>query len=159
MSKAKKSKAASVANKTLYSRVSYLYQAAAFLASQERTDSTSTISSPDKPSGTSLSSSRRLLSDLQAVSLKGQIRLSPTMKRSICKRCDTLLLDESTCSTEVENKSKGGKKHWADMLVRTCKNCNLQQRTPVGAERQKRRPHRSLDKPVLQTQSKQEGMP
>jgi ribonuclease P protein subunit RPR2 len=67
------------------------------------------------------------------------------MKHSICKNCDTMLIDGSTCTNEVENKSKGGKKRWADVLVRKCNTCGLEKRFPIGAERQKRRPHRTKE--------------
>lgn len=88
--------------------------------------------------------SRRLLSHLRAVSLKSQIRLSPTMKHSICKRCDILLVPDSTSSSQLENKSSGGKKPWADMLVVTCNACGNTTRFPVGAERQAKRSQRPI---------------
>jgi ribonuclease P protein subunit RPR2 len=69
------------------------------------------------------------------------------MKHSICKNCDTMLTDGSTCSIEVENKSKGGKKPWADVLVRKCNTCGFTRRYPMAAKRQKRKkkPHRGQD--------------
>lgn len=94
------------------------------------------------PSSTLRPASRRLVSELRDVSLKMQLRMSPAMKHSICKNCNTLLLDGSTCSTEVENKSKDGKKLWADVLVRKCIVCGLAKRFPLAARRQKRRPYR-----------------
>jgi ribonuclease P protein subunit RPR2 len=155
MAKAKTSKGAgSVPNKALHSRVSYLYQAAAYLATQqqhsrvittqngqstEMTVNDPQTESPLKPA------SRRLVSDLRSVSLKVQMRMSPAMKHSICKNCDTMLIDGSTCTNEVENKSKGGKKQWADALVRKCNTCGFEKRFPIGAERQKRRPHRTKE--------------
>jgi ribonuclease P protein subunit RPR2 len=160
-----KSKAANsarnVPNKALHSRVSYLYQAATYLAAQQRHSSAAKSDSDEtedakgngnaivveKPSANSEFTlqpvSRRLISDLREVALKVQIRVSPTLKQSICKNCDTLLVDGSTCSNVVENKSKGVKKPWADMLVRRCNVCGFQRRFPLAAKRQKRRPHRT----------------
>jgi ribonuclease P protein subunit RPR2 len=158
--------AGNVPNKTMYSRVSYLYQAATFLATQQQPHSKAEANSlTDRGSSTQVCdatytakaemqahsnsettlqpASRRLISDLRAVSLKTQMRMSPAMKHAICKNCDTLLIDGSTCTSEVENQSKGGKKQWADILVRRCKTCGLARRYPVAAERQKRRPQRS----------------
>ncbi|KAM3066736.1 hypothetical protein ACMFMG_011939 [Clarireedia jacksonii] len=149
-----------VANKNLYSRVSYLYQAATYLAMREQSDldklstetenRSSTMNGEKKHEAPLRPLSRRLLSDLRSVSLKGVMRISPAMKNSICKNCQTLLIDGSTSTAEVENKSKGGKKPWADMLVRKCNTCGLEKRFPVAAERQPRRPHRSTSK-VQQT--------
>ena len=89
--------------------------------------------------------SRRLIGHLRAVSLKSQIRLSPEIKQSICKRCDSLLIAGSTSSSEMENKSRGGKKPWADTQVVTCNICGAKKRFPVGAKRQPRRTARSND--------------
>jgi ribonuclease P protein subunit RPR2 len=55
-----------------------------------------------------------------------------------------MLIYGSTCTNEVENKSKDGKKPWADVLVRRCATCGLEKRFPVAAKRQKRRSQRSL---------------
>jgi ribonuclease P protein subunit RPR2 len=153
MAKLKTKKAAvSAPNKTLHSRVSYLYQAAAYLATRQQKIA-ETLNKPvnDDEKAVhhsalgigSLSLSRKLLSDLRSVSLKGQIRLSPEIKHSICKRCDLMLIDGFTCKSEVENKSKQGKKPWADVLVRTCDSCKSQRRFPVLMDRQKRRPYRT----------------
>lgn len=97
-----------------------------------------------------LGPSRHLISQLRSVSLKGQIRLSQAVKHSICKRCDALLVPGSTSSTRVENKSRGGRKPWADVLVITCHSCSAVKRFPVGAKRQPRRPHRASDKKPME---------
>jgi ribonuclease P protein subunit RPR2 len=168
MAKAKaQNTVASAPNKALHSRASYLYQAAAYLATRQQKFSESgvsdvanpksispnTISSGPEAQGTlesgPLSLSRKLLSDLRSVSLKTQIRLSASIKHSICKRCDTLLIDGSTCSNEIENRSRKGRKPWADVLVRTCKSCGSQRRFPVAVGRQKRRPYRVPTVPAI----------
>lgn len=156
-----------VPNKAIYSRVSYLYQAAAYMATQQQhfstieslttadgggncegvTDTASKeYSVPQLP--TSQPASRRLVSDLRAVSHKVLMRISPAMKHSLCKNCDTMMIDGSTCSSEIENRSKGGKKPWADILVRRCNTCGLAKRFLMAAERQKRRPQRTVQKQV-----------
>ena len=162
-----------VPNKHLYSRMSYLYQAASYLSAPHihkvppsdaqpsagvaGEHSHEPVSVPRRPStkgefaasnsgpghdeSTSLTSlnmplSRRLLSNLRAISRKGQIRLSPGIKRSICKRCETLLIPGSTSTHRVDNQSRGGKKPWADVLVVRCIACGTEKRFPVGAKRQ-----------------------
>jgi len=161
MAKAKASKGAGgITNKALHSRVSFLYQAAAYLATREpqyqhgksakqtgiHQDvlTVSQTSSNDNIRLPTQALSRLCISNLRAVSLKTQIRLSPSMKHSICKRCDIMLIDGSTCVSEIENKSKGGRKAWADVLIRRCKSCGYEKRFPCEAKRQAGRPHRPL---------------
>ena len=153
-----------VPNRALHSRISYLYQAATYLATQRQHSQTTKASSRNGRSdvqgcATAMAeakrqasfeseeslqaASRRFIADLRDVSLKGQIRMSPAMKHSICKSCGTLLVDGSSCTSKVENKSKGGKKTWADILMRKCNVCGTARRYPVAAERQKRRPQRA----------------
>src|SRR5450432_1459596 len=136
MAKLKTSKGAgSLPNKLLLNRVSYLYQAAAYLVTREQQTVEQNATKLDgvEPKvtpldGVTLSAakqelsnvspsrlSRKLLSDLRSVSLKTQIRLSPAIKHTICKRCDIMLIEGSTCTNMVENRSKGGKKPWADV--------------------------------------------
>ncbi|KAE9380135.1 Rpr2-domain-containing protein [Stipitochalara longipes BDJ] len=162
MAKAKAAKGAgSVPNKALHSRVSYLYQAAAYLATQQQHSRTSesqdvqpTMPTADSPAESLLQpASRHMISDLRSVSRKLLMRISPAMKNSICKNCDTMLIDGSTCTNEVENKSTGGKKRWADVLVRKCNTCGFEKRFPIGVERQKRRPKRSLEEKVPEKKS------
>ncbi|KAL2069085.1 hypothetical protein VTL71DRAFT_15423 [Oculimacula yallundae] len=161
-----KPKTGSVPNKAIYSRVSYLYQAAAYMAAQQQQypakESQTTADDEDNKEGTgttaansgelqlplSQPASRRLVSDMRAVSHKVLMRISPAMKHSICKNCDTMMIDGSTCTSEVENRSKGGKKPWADILVRRCNTCGLAKRFPLVADRQKRRPQRKIQETV-----------
>jgi ribonuclease P protein subunit RPR2 len=156
MAKGKASKSAgSVPNKALHSRVSYLYQAAAYLATQQQHSTTiPTGSEPQDEQSTAKAeniqgnsyldpASRRMISDLRAVSHKIQMRVSSVMKHSICKNCDSMLIDGYACTNEVENKSKGGKKRWADVLVRKCNTCGFEKKFPIGADRQKRRLQRT----------------
>lgn len=143
-----KAKALSIPNKVLHSRVSYLYQAASYLASQQQNSppdvpkNDESTNSKDLPEHTCQTAACRLVYDLRSVSSKTQIRMSPEMKQGICKICNTVLREGPNCSTEIENKSKGGKKAWADVLVRTCHVCGAAKRYPLG-NRQKRRPLRT----------------
>lgn len=85
---------------------------------------------------------RRLVSHLRAVSLKSQIRLSPGIKHSICIHCENPLIMGTTSSSEIENKSRGGMKPWADVFVITCKLCGTARRFPKAAKRQRKRKKR-----------------
>lgn len=153
----KAQKDAKVPNKHLHSRISYLYQAANYLArvsesslAVQRAGDNSEVKNDQnvqqkatKPFVEASALTRHLNSHLRAISLRSQIRLTPAFKNTICKRCDTLLIPESTSTTRLENKSCGGKKPWADVLVVTCKACGHVKRYPVGAKRQRSRTERA----------------
>ena len=150
-----KSKPGAVQNRPLYSRASFLYQAATYLATAQqeapaprRADEPPVIipASSEQASGGQRRDavevqgvSRRLVTDLREVTLKTMMRMSPDMKRTICKFCNTILVEGKTCSSIVENKSKNGRKPWADVLVMKCNTCGREKRVPVQAPRQKRR--------------------
>ena len=185
-----KKKDGQVPNRHLYSRLSYLWQAANYTsqitnASHNETKSSqsqvqplgamtredrqesmaskesicqhiSTSTDSSVPNEASLSTdcrpeinrgqSRRLVSHIRAISCKSVLRLSPGMKHSFCSHCESVLIPGSTSSSMVENKSRGGRKPWADVLVITCKLCGASKRIPLGAKRQqkwKERPQKS----------------
>ncbi|KAK1965087.1 RNAse P Rpr2/Rpp21/SNM1 subunit domain-containing protein [Colletotrichum sublineola] len=148
-----KPKSESLPNRHAYTRVSYLHQAAAYLATVQSANSDTIINASqarhaphavdhEERLKTNETVARRFVSDIRAVSLKAQIRPSPSLKQMMCKYCDSLLLEGKTCSTTVENASKSGKKPWADIMVTKCKTCGNVKRFPVSAPRQKRRPFR-----------------
>ncbi|KAL1894593.1 hypothetical protein Sste5346_005828 [Sporothrix stenoceras] len=85
---------------------------------------------------------RRLLTQMRSVSRKTNMRVRPAVKHRVCKFCDTLLVEGSTCTSVVENHSRGGKKPWADVLSVTCTTCGRTRRYPVTTPRQPRRPFR-----------------
>ncbi|KAG5923417.1 hypothetical protein E4U61_003486 [Claviceps capensis] len=152
-----------VQNRAIYSRASYLYQAATHLSNCVDSLENAASSTPSKPSKPELGGveqqqkqqqqqqqcskqkkavekmSRLVISEMKAVSLKAQIRQSPALKRTVCKFCDTLLVEGRSCSSTIENLSKQGRKPWADVLVITCKTCGNVKRFPVDAPRQKRK--------------------
>jgi ribonuclease P protein subunit RPR2 len=75
----------------------------------------------------------QLLSSMRSISQKSQIRLSQSIKRSVCRRCNALLTLNSTA--EIQNPSREGRKHWADVLVVTCSQCGFMKRYPIGMGR------------------------
>ncbi|RGP61418.1 rnase p rpr2 rpp21 subunit domain-containing [Fusarium longipes] len=156
MAKAKENK--SVQNRIIYSRASYLYQAASYLAKhhsligQDGVSKSSTIAQGHSASATTKTEqkvlqnlSRQAVADLRAVTQKAQIRQSPAIKQTICKFCDTLQIEGDTCTSTVENASRGGRKPWADVLTIRCTICGNVKRYPVSAQRQKRK---ALRKPL-----------
>ncbi|CAP99689.1 Pc22g24010 [Penicillium rubens Wisconsin 54-1255] len=75
-----------------------------------------------------------------------RIRLPITLKRSVCKRCDTILVPGLTCSRETRNASRGGKKPWADVLVVRCLSCGTEKRFPQTEKRGKKLVERRKEK-------------
>lgn len=160
----KQKSSSGVQNRIIYSRASYLYQAANYLSScantvqkesgvdQSSKDEHSVSQQSDAQQKAITNMSRQAITDMKAVSLKAQIRQSPALKRTICKFCDTLLVEGQTSRSVVENTSKGARKPWADVLVIHCMVCSNAKRYPVSAPRQKRKALRSqkvcgLEKP------------
>ena len=88
------------------------------------------------------SQSSRFVSHIRTISLRSQIKLSPGMKHSFCSHCESPLLPGSTSTSEIENRSRGGRKPWADVLVVTCKLCGTAKRSPIGAKPQPKRKER-----------------
>ncbi|KAJ5965056.1 uncharacterized protein N7479_004932 [Penicillium vulpinum] len=90
--------------------------------------------------------SRVCVSHLRAVAMKTQIRLPVTLKRSVCKRCDTILAPGVTCLHEIRNESHGGKKPWADVLVVRCLSCGTEKRFPQTEKRGRKLVERRKEK-------------
>ncbi|CAK7218594.1 hypothetical protein SCUCBS95973_003541 [Sporothrix curviconia] len=153
---------AAVANRPAYSRVSFLFQAAALLAGTQPPKSaisssattTTTAAAGAEAAETAAADgaeaavplqgmARRLLTQMRSVSRKTNMRVRPAMKHRVCKYCDTLLVEGTTCVSVVENHSRGGRKPWADVLTVTCTACGRARRYPVSAPRQPRRPARA----------------
>jgi len=170
-----------VQNRAIYSRASFLQQAATLLslsthrevAATSKGDSSPSQTRPvvEGPSETSPPNdfqlqgmSRRLATDMRSVSLKTRIRLAPAVKQAVCKFCDSVLIEGHSCTSTVENRSRGGKKPWADVLVRRCHTCGRERRYPISAEKQKRKTERNevsgasndgILQPVKRTQKQQ----
>ena len=163
-----------VTNRHLYSRISYLHQAAQYLASAS--SNALAIVAPQKGAlsrpmndqqtdsflglelepGTRLASSStnskrgepdqalRLSTHLLAICRRAKVKASGDLKRSICKSCNELLVPGKTSIIRLENKSKGSRKPWADVLVVECQRCGLERRYPVGQERQCKKKDRAV---------------
>ncbi|KXJ94071.1 RNAse P Rpr2/Rpp21/SNM1 subunit domain-domain-containing protein [Microdochium bolleyi] len=149
--------AGNVPNRPIYARMSFLYQAAAYLSNHAGPQSTADSSprgntadngedSPGRVSDLAIRDalSRRYMTDMRSTSKKAQISMSPALKHTICKYCDTLLVEGQNSTAAIENLSRGGRKPWADMLVVTCHTCGGFKRFPVHVTRQKGRPSRAV---------------
>lgn len=150
MTKEKKSKTTSLPQKNIHLRLAFLHQAASHLADKSRSDTLTTTEAsknstlePIARSETSVAQPRYLINQLKGVSRKSVIRLDRNIKRSICKRCDELLLDGKSSSKQIENRSASRRsKPWADVLVVKCETCGTSKRFPVGASQLVQKPAR-----------------
>lgn len=161
MAKSKTSKGGNptVPQRHLHSRLSYLHQAANFLATTERHVPSGSANSSGPSSVKIVDGARdgngqgfestRLLSHLRGVSRKTQIRLTPKVKHTICKRCDSLLIPGKSSHAEVVNLSTGGDKPWADVFEIRCHRCGAVKRFPMEPKIQKESKikHQSNEKP------------
>jgi ribonuclease P protein subunit RPR2 len=157
-------KSKGVPNRHLHARATFLYQAATYLTLQAKTQQ-SKAASPGSckithqtesqgPSNRNMvTSALQLGSHLRSVSMKGQIRLSSNVKRSVCKTCDAILVPGHTSTHTIENKSKGGRKPWADVLEVRCNLCGAKKRFPFGATRQKKKSQRNANKETRSSQN------
>jgi len=123
-------------NAPLFARISHLYSASML-------DPTSPLS-------------RFYLSHARSIAKKSVLRLDPAIKRTVCKRCDALLVPDVTCTHRVENHSKGGRKKWADVLVVECQ-CGMVKRFPVGMEELRAKRSGSLHKKKEEAKAGVEG--
>lgn len=102
-----------------YARISYLYQASTQLSLHEKY----------------LILSRALARNMSLVAKKTVLRLSPHMKRTICKSCNTILTPGISMSPRLENKSRRKASH-NDVLVYECNHCKTKKRFPIGKDRE-----------------------
>lgn len=136
-----------VPNRHLHARTTFLYQAATYLTLHATAEPSQAVdpatAQPPESNQAASAHALRLASHLRAVSLKGQVRLSADIKRSMCKTCNAILVPGRTATQALENKSKGAKKPWADVLEVGCRNCGSKKRFPVGATRQQKKSKRN----------------
>lgn len=101
-----------------YARISYLYQASNHFAAN--------------PKYAILS--RALARNVNLVSKKAVSKVTPGMKRTICKTCHSVLVPGINVVMEIENRSKA-KAPQSDILVHTCNTCGEKKRFPIGKDR------------------------
>lgn len=104
-----------IANQDHYGRISYLFQASSMMA---------------KIGNEELS--RCYSKTMRSVAMKNVLRMSPRIKRQVCKKCNRIQIPGYTCTTRLENHSKSQEGR-NDVLVYTC-DCGHKKRFPVGKD-------------------------
>ncbi|KAK9458049.1 RNAse P Rpr2/Rpp21/SNM1 subunit domain-containing protein [Dipodascopsis uninucleata] len=117
----------SVKNRDQYLRSSFLYQAAILMSNGPANSKRDVKMAP---------LGRLYASQSKAVARKNVIRLSPDIKRTICKQCNTIMLPGSLCQIDIINESRNKTKKHADVLIYTCRECHSQKRYPIGKNRE-----------------------
>lgn len=107
-----------IPHKDHYARISFLYQASNKFCLQPKYQILS----------------RGYGRNLDLVAKKTVLKLSPALKRTLCKKCDMLLIPGLTMTMKIENESKA-ESHHNDVLVHTCIKCGEKRRFPVGKNR------------------------
>lgn len=158
---------AKVPNRQAHSRISFLYQAANYMANLPRKTADlplenqrqihsnnvlppqgqASVKSPEEQAEGNSTDTKATLrqyaismyfaSHISTIGQKSQAKVSKDIKRTMCKGCAVPLLPGKTSTTRVENKSRGGKKPWADVLVVRCKLCGMEKRYPIGSRSSK----------------------
>ena len=133
MARAKSSKGVnSIPHKHIHSRLSFLHQAARYLATSKKGAISAPTTVIEAQNGKHASETTRLLTHLRGVSRKSQVRLTPKVKHTICKRCDCLLIAGQTSTEMIINPSKSCKKPWAELFEVRCNSCGTVKRFPIG---------------------------
>lgn len=73
--------------------------------------------------------------NLDLVAKKTVLKLSPGLKRSICKQCNSVLIPGMNVSIRIENLSRAKSAH-NDVLVYKCLQCDERKRFPIGKDRE-----------------------
>jgi ribonuclease P protein subunit RPR2 len=138
-----------VPHRHIHSRISYLHQAATYLSTISKASSesekvhggalskqTPVSTTPQRRNGND-GLSQQLLSHAKGISRKTNIRMSKDLKRTICKRCQALLVADLSSTQMVRNASKDQAKPWADVLEVRCNACGTVKRYPVTSGQRK----------------------
>lgn len=105
----KEQKKSVVQNKDLLSRINFLHQASILMAKAAPTVS------------------QNLVLDMKIVARKGQLAVNRDIKRQLCKRCHTVLLEGVTSTRHIENRSKCMDAS-QDVLIIQCSVCMVKKR-------------------------------
>jgi len=128
----------SAANRDIIQRLNFLYQASVYLNSvgapapstSSRASGEKQVKGKRKENGKSVMSivdlSRSYIKSMKVVGQKTTVKMDPSVKRTLCKGCDIVLIPGSTAIVRV--KSLPSHRH---AVTYTCLSCNTCRRTPA----------------------------
>ncbi|KAJ7594545.1 RNAse P Rpr2/Rpp21/SNM1 subunit domain-containing protein [Mycena floridula] len=91
-----------VTNREILQRLSFTYQASAYLNSIPV--STVTDGSRKRKRTTAHNLSKRYIDSMKIVGQKTTVKMDPSIKRTLCKGCNVVLMPGSTCTVRVKSK-------------------------------------------------------
>ena len=99
--KQKNSEPRLIQHREIYQRMNFLYQAATLMTT------ITTDTQPQTPSNSKnlASLGRFYVNTMKTIGTKQVLRIDPSIKRTICKRCDTILLPGVTSRIRIKCKS------------------------------------------------------
>ncbi|KAK0464735.1 RNAse P Rpr2/Rpp21/SNM1 subunit domain-containing protein [Desarmillaria tabescens] len=109
-----------VPNRDIIQRLHFLYQASVYL------DGVSPPQKKKQKRVTISDLSRSYVSSMKIVGQKTTVNMDPSVKRTICKGCDTVLVPGSTVSIRVKKSRSRG-----HLMVYTCTRCKTSRRIPA----------------------------
>ncbi|CAO3655258.1 unnamed protein product [Mucor fragilis] len=136
MARGKDQKGGTVKNVQAYERLSFLHQAAILMSTIQYDTKASTPSKPSAtastpkhkvkdwqgdPPGTLHATSRHLNNHMKQITGKLVMRLDPSIKRTVCKRCDTPVIPVITSTSRIKSKP-------TPSVIQTCKICKSKRR-------------------------------
>ncbi|KAI0773904.1 RNAse P Rpr2/Rpp21/SNM1 subunit domain-containing protein [Fomes fomentarius] len=126
-----------VANRDIIQRINFLYQASTYLNTiaqwtplnhgqvyhKDRGKTRNSIRNPQNTSELS----RSYVSTMRIVGQKAMVRMDPSIKRTLCKKCDTILVPGSTSSVRIKTRRGHGQ-----IVTYTCHTCGTVRRIPAA---------------------------
>ncbi|KAK0244448.1 Rpr2-domain-containing protein [Armillaria nabsnona] len=110
----------SVPNKDIIQRLNFLYQASVYL------NGVTSQSPPRRKRVTTSDLSRSYVSSMKIVGQKTVVKMDPSVKRTICKGCNTILVPGSTVTIRAKKSPSHG-----HLMVYTCTHCKTTRRIPA----------------------------
>ncbi|KAG7443158.1 Rpr2-domain-containing protein [Guyanagaster necrorhizus] len=112
-----------VPNKDIIQRLNFLYQASVYL---NGVTSQAPPRRKKQKRVTTCDLSRNYVSSMKTVGQKTTVKMDPSVKRTICKGCDTILVPGSTVTIRVNKSPSHG-----HLMVYTCTHCRTSRRIPA----------------------------
>ncbi|CAG8651017.1 13135_t:CDS:2 [Acaulospora morrowiae] len=138
-----KSEPGQVQHREIYQRMNFLYQAATLMTSinipnshhskqKHNNDSNSTFANQSQDASSSLSThnhslvplGRFYVNTMKTIGTKQVLRIDPSIKRTLCRRCETLLLPGVTSRVRIKSSSEKN-------LQIKCTQCNVTRKIPT----------------------------
>lgn len=125
---AKKDEAAGVTNRDILQRMSFMYQASAYLNALPEPTA--------KPTRTTTQQlAKSYINSMKAVGRKTVVKMDPAVKRTLCKGCNAVLIPGGTARVRV----KGSSTH-SHVMTYTCRTCSTKLRIPAPSSSRREPP-------------------